>query len=128
MKYRRFIGSKTSSSATMNVAAAPRRAAAGGLSLAAYARNLTSLLKDRAVLGLCLMAAFRAMSQSGLLLFLPLYVADVMEASPVLVGATVMAMHLGGVIVSPIAGVVSDRIGRGEAGPMNSMPCRRRSS
>ena len=83
-----------------------------GLSFTAYLQGLISMLKIRAVLGLCLMAAFRAMGQSGLLLFLPLYVADVMGASPVLVGSTVMAMHLGGAIVSPIAGVLSDRLGR----------------
>jgi FSR family fosmidomycin resistance protein-like MFS transporter len=70
------------------------------------------MARDRAVLGLCLLAAFRSMAQSGMLLFLPLYVADVIGANPVMVGATVMAMHLGGVIVSPIAGVISDRIGR----------------
>jgi MFS family permease len=89
-----------------------RKAGAAGLNLGAYSRGLLSMARDRAVLGLCLLAAFRSMAQSGMLLFLPLYVADVIGANPVMVGATVMAMHLGGVIVSPIAGVISDRIGR----------------
>ena len=89
-----------------------RKSESRGLNLGAYVRGLLDMTRDRAVLGLCLLAAFRAMAQSGMLLFLPLYVADVMEASPVMVGAAVMAMHLGGVIVSPIAGVLSDRIGR----------------
>ncbi|MFT5172673.1 MAG: MFS family permease, partial [Gammaproteobacteria bacterium] len=89
-----------------------RKAGAAGLDLGAYARGLVNMTRDRAVLALCLLAAFRSMAQSGMMLFLPLYVADVVGANPVMVGATVMAMHLGGVIVSPIAGVVSDRIGR----------------
>lgn len=91
---------------------AVHRSAHAGVDLGAYAHGLLNMARDRAVLALCLLAAFRAMAQSGMLLFLPLYVADVLQASPVTVGATVMAMHLGGVIVSPIAGVVSDRIGR----------------
>lgn len=88
-----------------------RKTESNSLNLAAYGRSLLMMTRDRAVFGLCLMAAFRAMAQNGMLLFLPLYVADVMEASPVMVGVTVMAMHIGGVIVTPIAGVVSDRIG-----------------
>jgi len=87
-------------------------AAGERLGMAAYVSGLVAMLKIRSVLGLCLMAAFRSMGQSGLMLFLPLYVADVMGANPVLVGSTVMAMHLGGAIVSPIAGVLSDRMGR----------------
>jgi MFS family permease len=77
-----------------------------------YLTDLGGLVRRKAVLGLCLMAALRSMAQNGLLMFLPLYLADVMKVSPVMLGAAIAGMHLGGVIVSPIAGILSDRIGR----------------
>jgi MFS family permease len=58
------------------------------------------------------MAAFRSMAQNGLLMFLPLYLTNVLRVDPVVMGSAIMAMHLGGVIVSPVAGILSDRIGR----------------
>lgn len=87
---------------------------AGGhaVSLASYRKGIINLLRRRAVLGLCLMAAFRSMAQNGLLMFLPLYLADVLKVEPVIMGAAIMAMHFGGVVVSPIAGILSDRVGR----------------
>ena len=78
----------------------------------AYRDGIVKLLRRRAVLGLCLMAAFRSMAQNGLLMFLPLYLTNVLKVEPVVMGAAIMAMHFGGVVISPIAGVVSDRIGR----------------
>lgn len=77
----------------------------------AYVQGMRRLLRRRSVLGLCLLAGLRAMVQTGLTVFLPLYLADVLRVSPVLVGGTVMAMHLGGAIVSPLAGALSDRYG-----------------
>lgn len=83
-----------------------------GVSFREYVRGIAALLRRRDVLGLCLMAAFRSMAQAGLLMFLPLYLTNVMKVEPVVMGAAIMTMHLGGVIVSPIAGVLSDRVGR----------------
>lgn len=83
-----------------------------GVGFREYVRGIAALLRRRDVLGLCLMAAFRSMAQAGLLMFLPLYLANVLKVEPVVMGAAIMTMHLGGVIVSPIAGVLSDRIGR----------------
>lgn len=77
-----------------------------------YLGGLAALIRSRAVLGLCLMAAFRSTAQVGLVMFLPLYLYNVLEVSPWLMGLAIMGMHLGGVIVSPIAGTLSDRIGR----------------
>lgn len=89
-----------------------RQAGSRILGLRAYREGIVELLRRRAVLGLCLMAAFRSMAQNGLLMFLPLYLADVLAVEPVVMGAAIMAMHLGGVVVSPIAGILSDRVGR----------------
>ena len=86
--------------------------AASGVGFRDYLSGLKGLVQRKAVLGLCLMAALRSMAQNGLLMFLPLYLADVLKVSPVMLGAAIASMHLGGVIVSPIAGVLSDRIGR----------------
>ncbi|ESR24026.1 MFS transporter [Lutibaculum baratangense] len=83
-----------------------------GLGGAHYRAGLMSLLRDRAVVGLCVMAGFRAMSQAGLLLFLPLYLANDLGVSPVTLGAALMAMQLGGMLAGPFAGIASDRIGR----------------
>lgn len=85
---------------------------AGGMDLTAYFRGLGAMIRHRPTVGLCLLAAFRSMAQNGLLLFLPLYLMDVLKTSPVVMGTALMAMHLAGAIVSPIAGTISDRIGR----------------
>ena len=83
-----------------------------GIAARDYLGGLASLIRRRAVLGLCLMAAFRSTAQVGLVMFLPLYLYNVLEVSPWLMGLAITGMHLGGVIVSPIAGTLSDRIGR----------------
>ncbi len=77
-----------------------------------YMAGLKRLVRRRAVIGLCLMAALRSMAQTGLLVFLPLFLFDVLGVSPMVMGLAITGMHLGGVIVSPIAGILSDRIGR----------------
>lgn len=77
-----------------------------------YLGGILSVVRDRAVLGLCLMAGFRTMAQNGLLVFLPLYLTDVLHAGPAAMGAALMTMQLGGIVASPIAGALSDRIGR----------------
>jgi len=96
----------------INRKSGPGTAANKGMSLREYITGIGKLIRDRAVLGLCLMAGFRSMAQNGLLVFLPLYLADVMKVSPVTMGLTVMAMQAGGMIAGPIAGVASDRLGR----------------
>jgi MFS family permease len=77
-----------------------------------YGRNLARVMKNRAVLGLCVMAGLRTMAQNGLLVFLPLYLADVLGAGPIAMGVALMAMQGGGIVAAPVAGALSDRIGR----------------
>lgn len=88
-------------------AAAEKNGGFGG-----YLQGVAGLLRDRAVIGLCTMAAFRSMTQNGLLVFVPLYLADVLEVSPVVLGLALMSMQIGGMVGGPVAGVASDRIGR----------------
>jgi MFS family permease len=77
-----------------------------------YGRSLWETLKRRDIWSLCLMSGFRTMSQSGLLVFLPLFLANEMKVDPFTMGITLMLLQLGGVVATPIAGVLSDRIGR----------------
>ena len=83
-----------------------------GSGLADYFTGLRRIVANRAIAGLCLMAGFRSMTQNGLYVFLPLYLVDVMGTGPVMMGAAMMVLQLGGVFAAPVAGTVSDRIGR----------------
>lgn len=83
-----------------------------GLGLGDFLAGMGRLLRDRAVLGLCLMASLRTMAQNGLLMFLPLYLVDVLNADPLETGSVMMAMQIGGILAVVIAGTLSDRIGR----------------
>jgi len=83
-----------------------------GLSGREYLAGLAAMARDRAMLGLCLMSGFRAMTQTGLLTFLPLYVAHVVGLGPLWVGLTLSVMQVGGLIAGPLAGAWSDRVGR----------------
>jgi len=88
------------------------REAKKGSSLGEYFKGVAALVRDRAVIGLCAMAGLRSMSQSVLLVFLPLYLADVLRVSPVVLGLALMSMQVGGMVAGPMAGIASDRIGR----------------
>ena len=83
-----------------------------GMDLATYFKGLTTILCDRAVLSLCLVAALRTMTQAGLLAFLPLYLANGLGAGPVMLGLALAAMQSAGVVAAPVAGAWSDRVGR----------------
>ncbi|MCZ6645145.1 MAG: MFS transporter [SAR324 cluster bacterium] len=83
-----------------------------GISAGQWYRSIKQMLRSRSILSLCLMVAFRGMGQTGLGMFLPLYLADGLRVSPMMVGVTILAMHLGAVVMSPIAGMLSDRVGR----------------
>ena len=85
---------------------------ASGMGLGDFFAGMGRLVRDRAVLGLCLMAGLRTMAQNGLLMFLPLYLVDVLKADPLETGSVMMAMQIGGILAVVIAGTLSDRIGR----------------
>jgi len=91
-----------------------RRAAAagGGMSMSEYLLGLNRIVRDRLVLGLCLMSGFRSMAQNGLLVFLPLFIVDDLHAGPIWLGIAMMAMQMGGLVAGPVAGTWSDRVGR----------------
>lgn len=84
----------------------------GGLSGGDYIRGILKVLRTGAFLGICLMAAFRSMAQNGLLFFLPLLMLDELGFGPVLLGVALTVLQVGGMIAGPVAGTLSDRIGR----------------
>ena len=75
-------------------------------------RALTGLLQNRAFVTLAVGSCFRSMTQSALLTFLPLYLARVMGYSPVWIGACMFALQAAGFVAAPIAGHLSDSVGR----------------
>lgn len=81
-------------------------------SLADYAKGLRQLFKSRALVLLSTGSTFRSMTQAALLTFLPVYLANAMGYSPAVVGACLFALQAAGFAAAPVAGVLSDRMGR----------------
>ena len=77
-----------------------------------YLSELKIMFRQFELLGLSMMSGFRAAAQVGLLMFVPLYLTDVLKAGPMMTGVGFSLMQLGGVLSSPVAGAWSDRIGR----------------
>lgn len=82
------------------------------LSLGEVINGFSGLLKNRTLMLLATGSAFRAMTQGSLMVFVPLYLANVMGYSLLAVGAVMMALQICGFIASPIAGGMSDKLGR----------------
>ncbi len=72
----------------------------------------TALLRNRAMMMICASAAFRTMTQTGLLVFLPLYLMRDLGYSIFAAGVCLFALQVAGFAASPIAGHLSDRMGR----------------
>jgi MFS transporter, FSR family, fosmidomycin resistance protein len=75
-------------------------------------RSLGQLLKNRALVTLATGSALRSLTQGALLAFLPLYLARDMGYSPLWIGGCMFALQAAGFVASPIAGHLSDRVGR----------------
>jgi len=80
--------------------------------LAQYWSGVRRLFRNRALILLSTGSTFRAMTQSALLTFLPVYLAHEMGYSPFVVGACLFALQAAGFAAAPIAGHLSDRMGR----------------
>ncbi|MGY8990525.1 MAG: MFS transporter [Rhodospirillales bacterium] len=78
----------------------------------AYVKSFKSLIQDKMILGLAGIASTRQVAQAMLIMFIPFYLVEVLVVSPEYVGVGLAAMQAGGFIAAPIAGTVSDRIGR----------------
>ena len=77
-----------------------------------YFRGVPALFRNRSLVILTASSAFRSMTQNALLTFLPVYLAYEMGYSPFWVGAGMFALQAAGFAASPIAGHLSDTMGR----------------
>jgi FSR family fosmidomycin resistance protein-like MFS transporter len=75
-------------------------------------RDFRPLLANRTLIFLCSSSVFRSMTHGGLLTFLPLYLATDMGYSPIWIGACMAALQTAGFIAAPVAGHLSDKMGR----------------
>ena len=89
-----------------------KRASAEKQSLRDYSRGLRELLRNRSVVLLSTGSAFRTMTQTALLTFLPVYLAHDMGYSAAWVGACLFVLQAAGFAAAPVAGHLSERMGR----------------
>jgi MFS family permease len=77
-----------------------------------YLKGLRQLFRNRALALLSTSSSFRTMTQAALLTFLPVFLAHEMGYSPFWIGACLFALQAAGFAAAPLAGHLSDRMGR----------------
>lgn len=97
--------------------AEPKKNAAVGadgaqLSTAEVMRALPQLFRNKVLLFLCMSSAFRSMTQNGIMVFLPLYLAKEVGYSVWWIGVAMFVLQAAGFIAAPVAGHMSDKMGR----------------
>jgi MFS family permease len=75
-------------------------------------RDFRKLLGNRTLIALSASSVFRSMTHGGLLTFLPLFLATDLGYSPLWIGACMAALQVAGFAAAPIAGHLSDTMGR----------------
>jgi MFS transporter, FSR family, fosmidomycin resistance protein len=76
-----------------------------------YLRGLTLLARNSRLLVLAMISGVRSMTQLGLSTFLPLYLLNVQHLPAALIGVYLAVVQGSGMIATPIAGTLSDRLG-----------------
>jgi MFS family permease len=99
---------------TLQLGGHKRAAAAEGKtqSLREYFAGVPALFRNRGLILLSMSSAFRSMTQNALLTFLPVFLAYELGYSPIWVGACMFALQAAGFAAAPVAGHLSDRLGR----------------
>jgi MFS family permease len=77
-----------------------------------YLKDFAGLLKNRVLVLVSVGSAFRTMTQTGLLTFLPVYLAYELGYSPFVTGICLAVVQIAGFAASPIGGHLSDKLGR----------------
>ncbi|HET7263185.1 MAG TPA: MFS transporter [bacterium] len=86
---------------------APARA----LPIRDYVAGLALLARNARLLALAMISGVRSMTQLGLSTFLPLYLLNVQHLPAALIGLYLAVVQGSGMIATPIAGTLSDRLG-----------------
>lgn len=81
-------------------------------SAASILHGFRVLLRNRTVMMLSIGSVFRSMTQMSLLAFLPLFLARELGYAAVWIGACLFILQAAGFLAAPIAGHLSDKIGR----------------
>ena len=90
----------------------PKKTGDGGWNARQYLQDLGSLLRNRALMLICISGGFRTLTQVGLMVFLPVYLAYEQGYSPIAIGVCMTVLQVAGLIAGPLAGHVSDKVGR----------------
>lgn len=77
-----------------------------------YLHDLGSLMRNRALMLICISGGCRTLTQVGLMVFLPVYLAYEQGYSTIAIGVCMTVLQVAGLIAGPIAGHVSDKVGR----------------
>ena len=77
-----------------------------------YMRGFAGLLHNKPLMLVSVSAAFRTLTQAGLLTFLPVYLAYELGYSPFAVGICMTVVQIAGFVAAPFAGHLSDKMGR----------------
>jgi MFS family permease len=75
-------------------------------------RGFGTLMRNRTVMMLSLGSVFRSMTQTSLLAFLPLFIARELGYSAMWIGACLFILQAAGFLAAPVAGHLSDKVGR----------------
>ena len=81
-------------------------------SLSEVLSALPALFRNKTLVFLSTSSAFRSMTQNGVMAFLPLYLAKELGYNPWWVGMCMFALQAAGFVAAPIAGHLSDKMGR----------------
>lgn len=77
-----------------------------------YLHDLGSLMRNRALMLICISGGCRTLTQVGLMVFLPVYLAYEQGYSTIAIGVCMTVLQVAGLVAGPIAGHVSDKVGR----------------
>ena len=107
-----FLGTLRLGPKKSGVAAGDPTQAGQSQTFAEYRSGLRQLFRNRSLVLLSTSGAFRSMTQNALLTFLPLFLARELGYSVLLIGASMFALQAAGLAAAPVAGHLSDRLGR----------------